>query len=255
MNTPTQKSVKSYKAFNPDMTCRDFQFKLGETYTHEGSVEACYSGFHACLNPIDVFLYYPLTTSKFCVVESSGKISTHKRDSKISAEIIKIEKELTLTEYIKECADYIIENSNNTESDTGYRSAATNTGKYSAATNTGYQSAATNTGNFSAATNTGYQSAATNTGDQSAATNTGDQSAATNTGYQSAAIVEGKNSIAVASGKNSKAKAGKGSVIVLCSYSDEGNLKFVKSAIAGKDKIKSDTFYTLSDDGKFVEYE
>ena len=145
---------------------------------------------------------------------------------------------------------------------TGYKSAATNTGYKSAATNTGDQSAATNTGNYSAATNTGNQSAATNTGDQSAATNTGHYSAATNTGHKSAATntgdyseatVSGNASIAVASGSRGKAKASKGSAIVLCAYDAEGNMTHCKSGLAGKGEIMADTFYTLDDSGKFVE--
>jgi hypothetical protein len=135
---------------------------------------------------------------------------------------------------------------------TGDQSAATNTGYRSAATNTGYRSAATNTGDQSAATNTGYRSAATNTGDQSAATNTGYQSAATNTGYRSAAEVSGKSCIAIASGYYGRAKANKGSAIVLCRYDSDGNMTHVKSAIAGKD-CKADVWYTLGETGELEE--
>ncbi len=136
---------------------------------------------------------------------------------------------------------------------TGFRSAATNTGYQSAATNTGRQSVATNTGYQSAATNTGAQSAATNTGVQSAATNTGDYSAATNTGYQSAATVEGGDSIAVASGVSGRAKAAKGSAIVLCGYDENGDLMKIHSGIAGQDGIKPNVWYTVLD-GKVEEY-
>ena len=93
----------------------------------------------------------------------------------------------------------------------------------------------------------------TNTGDYSEATNTGYKSAATNTGDQSAATVSGNASIAVASGSRGKAKASKGSAIVLCAYDAEGNMTHCKSGIAGKGKIMADTFYTLDDSGKFVE--
>ena len=50
--------VKGYKVFNPDWTCRDFQYKVGETYEHDGDIELCGSGFHFCLKAIDCFNYY-----------------------------------------------------------------------------------------------------------------------------------------------------------------------------------------------------
>ena len=50
--------IVSYKGFNQDWTCRDFQYELGKTYEHEGEVEACAGGFHACEYPLHVFRYY-----------------------------------------------------------------------------------------------------------------------------------------------------------------------------------------------------
>lgn len=38
--------ITSYKGFNKDMTCRDFQYKEGEIY-EEPSAKACERGFHA----------------------------------------------------------------------------------------------------------------------------------------------------------------------------------------------------------------
>ncbi|WP_226008433.1 hypothetical protein [Pseudomonas aeruginosa] len=140
-------------------------------------------------------------------------------------------------------------------SNTGDYSAASNTGDYSAASNTGYQSAASNTGDYSAASNTGYQSAASNTGYQSAASNTGYQSAASNTGYRSAAEVSGKESVAASLGIEGRARASAGSAIVLCHRDDEGRLIHIRASKVGENGVKPDTWYQLSAEGEFVEFE
>ncbi|EBI1865580.1 hypothetical protein FSD64_23665 [Salmonella enterica subsp. enterica] len=221
------KEIVTFKGFNKDLKCRGFQFAIGETFHHDGKVEACGSGFHACECPFDVFSYYPPAESRYAETISFGITDSEEGgDTKIASSSITIKDELTLPQFIQRGIEWIwskIDKSleqqimcgnrsaaTNTgdwsaATNTGDRSAATNTGDRSAATNTGYQSAATNTGYQSAATNTGYQSAATNTGDWSAATNTGDRSAATNTGDWSAATNTGYQSAATNTGNRSAA--------------------------------------------------
>ncbi|EFV0815550.1 hypothetical protein HRN24_000333 [Salmonella enterica] len=203
------KEIVTFKGFNKDLTCRDFQFAIGETFHHDGKVEACGSGFHACECPFDVFSYYPPAESRYAETISFGVIDREEEgDTKIASASITIKSELTLPQFIQRGIEWIwskIDKSLEQQIMTGNRSAATNTGNRSAATNTGYRSAATNTGNRSAATNTGNRSAATNTGYRSAATNTGDWSAATNTGYQSAATNTGDWSAATNTGNRSAA--------------------------------------------------
>ncbi|QLZ60964.1 hypothetical protein HV079_18225 [Citrobacter freundii] len=205
----TQKTIVTYKGFNKDLQCRDYQFAIGETYHHEGRVEACGSGFHACECPFDVFGYYSPSDSRFAETISFGATDREEDgDTKIASASITIKAELTLPQFIQRGIEWIwskIDKSLEQQIMTGNRSAATNTGNQSAATNTGDWSAATNTGNRSAATNTGNQSAATNTGNRSAATNTGNQSAATNTGNQSAATNTGDWSAATNTGNRSAA--------------------------------------------------
>ncbi|EIX3214274.1 hypothetical protein MKB36_004334 [Salmonella enterica] len=221
------KEIVTFKGFNKDLKCRGFQFAIGETFHHDGKVEACGSGFHACECPFDVFSYYPPAESRYAETISFGITDSEEGgDTKIASSSITIKDELTLPQFIQRGIEWIwskIDKSleqqimcgnRSAATNTGNRSAATNTGDQSAATNTGYQSAATNTGDWSAATNTGNRSAATNTGDrsaatntgyQSAATNTGDRSAATNTGYQSAATNTGNRSAATNTGDRSAA--------------------------------------------------
>ncbi|MCS7793835.1 hypothetical protein N1E57_17075 [Pseudomonas aeruginosa] len=140
-------------------------------------------------------------------------------------------------------------------SNTGYQSAASNTGNCSAASNTGNRSAASNTGNRSAASNTGNCSAASNTGNRSAASNTGYQSAASNTGYQSAAEVSGQESVAASLGIEGRARASAGSAIVLCHRDDEGRLIHIRASKVGENGVKPDTWYQLSAEGEFVEFD
>ena len=60
--------MKAYKGFEPDLTCRDFQFEEGKTYK-EKKAELCECGFHACLNPLDVLQFYPIFDSVYHEVE------------------------------------------------------------------------------------------------------------------------------------------------------------------------------------------
>ncbi|EGG6598317.1 hypothetical protein HKF10_003369 [Salmonella enterica subsp. enterica serovar Kentucky] len=262
------KEIVTFKGFNKDLTCRDFQFAIGETFHHDGKVEACGSGFHACECPFDVFSYYPPAESRYAETISFGVIDREEEgDTKIASASITIKSELTLPQFIQRGIEWIwskIDKSLEQQIMTGNRSAATNTGYQSAATNTGYQSAATNTGNRSAATNTGYQSAATNTGYQSAATNTGYQSAATNTGYQSAATntgdlsaaeVSGSQSVAASLGIEGKARASEGGAIVLCYRDEDGELIHIRASKVGENGIMPDIWYQLNEDGEFVECE
>ncbi|WP_418895761.1 DUF7666 domain-containing protein, partial [Salmonella enterica] len=203
------KEIVTFKGFNKDLKCRDFQFEIGKTFHHEGKVEACGSGFHACECPFDVFSYYPPAESRYAETISFGVIDREEiGDTKIASASITIKAELTLPQFIQRGIEWIwskIDKSLEQQIMTGDWSAATNTGDWSAATNTGNRSAATNTGDWSAATNTGNRSAATNTGNRSAATNTGDWSAATNTGDWSAATNTGNRSAATNTGNRSAA--------------------------------------------------
>ncbi|EGU0701299.1 hypothetical protein JEB60_003202 [Salmonella enterica] len=203
------KEIVTFKGFNKDLKCRDFQFEIGKTFHHDGKVEACGSGFHACECPFDVFSYYSPADSRFAETISFGITDREEDgDTKIASASITIKAELTLPQFIQRGIEWIwskIDKSLEQQIMCGNWSAVTNTGNWSAATNTGNWSAATNTGNWSAATNTGDRSAATNTGNWSAATNTGDWSAATNTGNWSAATNTGNRSAATNTGNRSAA--------------------------------------------------
>ncbi|EBY9200944.1 hypothetical protein CIZ23_12715 [Salmonella enterica subsp. enterica serovar Kentucky] len=217
------KEIVTFKGFNKDLTCRDFQFAIGETFHHDGKVEACGSGFHACECPFDVFSYYPPAESRYAETISFGVIDREEEgDTKIASASITIKSELTLPQFIQRGIEWIwskIDKSLEQQIMTGNRSAATNTGN------------------------------------RSAATNTGDWSAATNTGDLSAAEVSGSQSVAASLGIEGKARASEGGAIVLCYRDEDGELIHIRASKVGENGIMPDIWYQLNEDGEFVECE
>ncbi|RTB52562.1 hypothetical protein [Pseudomonas aeruginosa] len=242
----SEEVVTAYKGFKQDLTCRGYQFEIGGTYKHEGEVEACASGFHSCEYPLDVFGYYAPGESRFAIVKASGQLSRHGDDSKIASATLVVEAEISMPTMISRALDWIMSKVDKSVEQTVVGGTASNTGDYSAASNTG---------NYSAASNTGYRSAASNTGNYSAASNTGYRSAASNTGYQSAAEVSGKESVAASLGTEGRARASAGSAIVLCHRDDEGRLIHIRASKVGENGVKPDTWYQLSAEGEFVEFD
>ena len=150
--------ITTYKGFDKNLKCRDFQYEIGETYTHNGEVQACKSGFHACEYPLDVFGYYPPSESRFAVVEQSGELSRHGDDSKVASKTIAIKAELSLPALIKAAIEFTFSRSKpEGETATGYRGAASATGDQGAASATGYRGAASATGEQSVALSSGYR--------------------------------------------------------------------------------------------------
>ncbi len=209
MQKEQKETIVTYKGFNPDMTCRGFQYEFGKTYEHEGEVEACSSGFHACEYPLDCFGYYPPADSVYGECEQSGDISTHEDDSKIASRKIHVKFGIDIPGLIKAAIEFTTsrcdpKKSNHTKGD---RSASSATGYQSASSATGYQSASSATGDQSASSATGYQSASSATGDRSASSATGYQSASSATGNRSASSATGNRSASSATGNRSASSA------------------------------------------------
>jgi hypothetical protein len=192
-------SIKSYKGFNKDMTCREFQYEEGEEYETE-TAEVCKSGFHACEYPLDVFNYYAPNDSTYHVVEQSGEISKPADDTKVASTKIKIGASISIAGLVKAAIEYTtkraIKESDEAgdcgaASSTGYKGAASSTGYKGAASSTGDCGAASSTGYKGAASSTGYKGAASSTGYKGAASSTGDCGAASSTGYKGAASSTG----------------------------------------------------------------
>ncbi|EHE2739986.1 hypothetical protein JM283_004669 [Salmonella enterica subsp. enterica serovar Infantis] len=155
------KEIVTFKGFNKDLKCRGFQFAIGETFHHDGKVEACGSGFHACECPFDVFSYYPPAESRYAETISFGITDSEEGgDTKIASSSITIKDELTPPQFIQRGIEWIwskIDKSLEQQIISGNWSAATNTGKRSAATNTGNRSAAEVSGSQSVAASLGIE--------------------------------------------------------------------------------------------------
>lgn len=139
--TEAQEVVTAIKGFNCGLTCRGYQFKEGETFKHEGDVEACESGFHAIEgHPLEVFNYYAPGLSVFHDVELRGPFARHSSDSKIAAAEITIKAEVNIPEIVTRAVKWVMERATIEEGGhaTGYQGAASATGTRGAAMAAGY---------------------------------------------------------------------------------------------------------------------
>jgi hypothetical protein len=233
--TMEDEKIVAYKAFGADMTCRGFRYEIGQTYECEGEIAPCRNGFHACERPIDVFGYYP-TSSRFAEVLCEDRITRY--GDKLVCAKITVTAEIGLSDMIERTVRHVMGAANwiKGKSATGSRGAASATGDGGAASATGDGGAASATGSRGAASATGSRGAASATGYSGAASATGSRGAASATGYAS---------LAIAGGRNAKARASEGSAIFLVERDQDWSIVAVFAAIAGRDGIKPDTWYSL----------
>ena len=260
-----EQKIKAYKAFDKDLSCRGFKYKVGKEYEETGDIKACEKGFHACPYPLDVFGYYAPAGSRFCEVEQSGKIDDSESD-KVCSSKIRIGAELDIRGLVKAAVSYVKErctNEYNAEPGkpamTGYRGVATagdrgaatagncgvaTAGNYGAAT-AGYRGVAM-AGNCGAAT-AGYRGVAM-AGYRGVAT-AGDRGAATARGKAST----GYNGLSVARGKNVQVKGGIGAILVIAEERDDTyDIVDWKAVAVDGEVVKADTWYRL-ENGELVE--
>ena len=113
-----ENKVIAYKGFNSDLTCKGFQYKIGEKYSCDEKIILCEKGFHACEEPLDVLLYYDNPDSRYCIVEQSGEIikCEHNNTKQVSSKI-KIIKEINLVGLVKAEVERLKETTKNEETD------------------------------------------------------------------------------------------------------------------------------------------
>ena len=268
-------SIKTYKGFNKDMTCRGFQYEEGKEYEEE-SVEVCDHGFHACEYPLDCLNYYSPNESVYHEVEQSGEIQKHNDDIKVASTKIKIGAEISIAGLVKAAIEYTVKRINkDAESDekhgassaTGYCGASSATGTCGASSATGDYGASSATGDYGASSATGYKGASSATGYYGASSATGTCGASSATGYCGASSAEDKDVVAVAWGYKSKAKGVIGSFLVFADWEYTGSeddpeydrnnqsawvLNGAKMVQVNGDDIKPDTWYTI-ENGEIAE--
>jgi hypothetical protein len=236
--TGWHEEIVSVKGFDKDLKCRGFQFEFGKTYIHEGTVEACNSGFHAISgHPLEVFSYYAPGTSRYALVRQSGKLSKPSDDSKVASTKITIDAELRIPDLVKRAWEWVWVQAKPEEGSTA-------TGTRGAASATGDQGAACASGDYGAASASGARGAASTSGDYGAAFASGDYGAASASGDQGAAM---------SVGYQGRAMGADGCALFLVYRDDDYKIIHAWAGIAGQGGIRPDVFYTLGADGKPVE--
>ena len=92
--------MKGYKVFNPDWTCRGFQYEVGQTYKHDGDIGVCKSGFHFCRKAADCFQYYSFDpNNKVAEVEALGLVESD--DTKSVTNELRIVREIPWSELLE----------------------------------------------------------------------------------------------------------------------------------------------------------
>ena len=236
-----EQKLKTYKAFDKDLSCRGFKYEVGKEYEETGDIKACEKGFHACPYPLDVFGYYAPAGSRFCEVEQSGKIDDSESD-KVCSSKIRIGAELDIRGLVKAAISFVKERcTNECNAEPGKPATA---GDYGAAT-AGDRGAAT-AGDSGAATAGNYGAATA--GDSGAAT-AGDYGAATARGKAST----GSNGLSMARGNNVQVKGGIGAILVIAEErEDTCDIVDWKAVLVDGEVVKADTWYRL-ENGELVE--
>lgn len=105
----------AYKMFNKDLTCTlgngTFHYEPGVWYEETDREANCArNGFHVAKNPLDCLSYYhDFRNSQCWIVEIAGDMDEDGRDTKVSAQKIRLVKRLQLSEFVARACIYIME--------------------------------------------------------------------------------------------------------------------------------------------------
>ena len=94
------KTVKGYKVFNSDWTCRDKQYTCPGTFEENVNLEVCRYGMHFCRKVIDCFNYYSFNPSNH-VAEVIAYGNIKEGDNKYCTDKLEIVRELSWHEVLE----------------------------------------------------------------------------------------------------------------------------------------------------------
>ena len=96
-----QEAVRGYKVFNPDWTCRHFQYEVGKVFEEDVEPLCCDRGFHFCLKAADCFNYYSFNSNnKVAEVVALGAVDYSEDNSKACTNKIQIVREIPWQELL-----------------------------------------------------------------------------------------------------------------------------------------------------------
>ena len=236
-----------YKAYEPGLVCRGYQYEEGKTYKKNGH-GVCVGGVtHYCVNPFDVLNHYPLVRndgkfSEFTTVEAIDEPVTDD-NQKFATSTIKIGVKLGFSGFIKACIDFACE-----KTIKNMPSNKVNKGDYAQIGSSGDFAQIGSSGDFAKIGSSGDSAQIGSSGDFAQIGSSGD----------SAQIdISGNTSVGAAIGINSIIKGAVGNWITLAEWAYDSDKQrcapvCVKSAQIDGEIIKADTWYKLAD-GEFVE--
>ena len=233
-------AIKSYKGFDKNLKCRDFQYEIGKEYEMDGEIKVCNRGFHACESPFDVFDHYTMIGSRFCEVEQDGNISKEDRGTKICSSKIKIKAELKLADMINLGVEWLKEITSPEKIKTSIKD-----------NSSGYGAQIGSSGDNAKIGSSGYGAKIGSSGNYAQIGSSGDNAKIGSSGDGAQIDSTGEDCVIMCAGINSVAKASKGSWITLSewSYSDKKQRYIpvcVKTEFVDGEKIKADTYYKLA---------
>jgi hypothetical protein len=172
------------------MQCKGFQYEVGKTYTHDGKVELCKTGFHFCEHPLDVLSYYPLKDgNRWASVNAQGVSDEKEKDSKRVSSVLAIKAELTLKSLIDCAVKFTMNLAKSVPSD--YYAHSATSGYYAHSATSGDSAHSATSGYSAHSATSGYSAHSATSGDSAHSATSGDSAHSATSGYSAHSATSG----------------------------------------------------------------